>query len=114
MRTAHTRDGRLAYLDFGLVSEVPAEVRDGLVAAVTLLVFSRDYEGVASLFGDLQLVPRDVLENEYQFRGLVQSLKDTVKKLQEQNDELRRANALASAKQHESPAPPPIDSAAGA
>ena len=68
--------GELAYLDFGLVSEVPAEVRDGLVAAVTLLVFSRDYEGVASLFGDLQLVPRDVLENEYQFRGLVQSLKE--------------------------------------
>jgi predicted unusual protein kinase regulating ubiquinone biosynthesis (AarF/ABC1/UbiB family) len=68
--------GELAYLDFGLVSEVPPEVRDGLVAAVTLLIFSRDYEGVASLFGDLQLVPRDVLENEYQFGSLVASLKE--------------------------------------
>ena len=68
--------GELAYLDFGLVSEVPPEVRDGLVAAVTLLIFSRDYEAVASLFGDLQLVPRDVLENEFQFDGLVRSLKE--------------------------------------
>lgn len=68
--------GELAYLDFGLVSEVPPEVRDGLVAAVTLLIFSRDYVGVASLFGDLQLVPRDVLENEYQLNSLVQSLKE--------------------------------------
>lgn len=68
--------GELAYLDFGLVSEVPPEVRDGLVAAVTLLIFSRDYEGVAALFGDLQLVPRDVLENEYQFGSLVASLKE--------------------------------------
>ena len=68
--------GELAYLDFGLVSEIPPEVRDGLVAAVTLLIFSRDYQAVASLFGDLQLVPRDVLENPYQFEGLVRSLKE--------------------------------------
>lgn len=68
--------GELAYLDFGLVSEVPPEVRDGLVAAVTLLIFSRDYEGVAALFGDLQLVPRDVIENEFQFGSLVASLKE--------------------------------------
>ena len=30
-------------LDLGLVSEVPQKVRDGLVAAVALLVFARDY-----------------------------------------------------------------------
>ena len=65
--------GELAYLDFGLVSEIPPTVRDGLVAAVTLLVFDRDYEAVAGLFGELQLVPRDVIENEYQFAALVQS-----------------------------------------
>jgi len=45
--------------------------------------------------------------------ALVQSLKDAVKKLQEQNDELRRANALARTKQQELPAPP-IETAVGA
>lgn len=68
--------GDLAYLDFGLVSEVPPTVRDGLVAAVTLLVFSRDYEAVAGLFGELMLVPPDVIENEYQFRELANSLRE--------------------------------------
>ena len=32
--------GELAYLDFGLVSEIPPTVRDGLVAAVTMQVRS--------------------------------------------------------------------------
>ena len=68
--------GDLAYLDFGLVSEVPPTVRDALVAAVALLVFSRDYEAVAGLFGELMLVPQDVIENEYQFQELVDSLQE--------------------------------------
>ena len=45
-------------------------MRDGLVAAVTLLVLDRDYEAVAGLFGELQLVPTDVIENPYQFAAL--------------------------------------------
>jgi predicted unusual protein kinase regulating ubiquinone biosynthesis (AarF/ABC1/UbiB family) len=68
--------GDLAYLDFGLVSEVPPTVRDALVAAVTLLVFSRDYEAVAGLFGELMLVPADVIESEYQFAELTNALKE--------------------------------------
>ena len=68
--------GDLAYLDFGLVSEVPPEVRDALVAAVTLMVFSRDYEAVAGLFGELMLVPQDVIESEYQFQELANSLRE--------------------------------------
>ena len=68
--------GELAYLDFGLVSEIPPTVRDGLVAAVTLLVFDRDYEAVAGLFGELQLVPTDVIENPYQFAALTTALRE--------------------------------------
>jgi len=68
--------GDLAYLDFGLVSEIPASVRDGLVAAVTLLIFSRDYKAVAGLFGELQLVPQDIIENPYQFESLTKSLEN--------------------------------------
>jgi predicted unusual protein kinase regulating ubiquinone biosynthesis (AarF/ABC1/UbiB family) len=68
--------GELAYLDFGLVSEIPPTVRDGLVAAVTLLVFDRDYEAVAGLFGELMLVPTDVIENPYQFAALTEALRE--------------------------------------
>ena len=68
--------GELAYLDFGLISDIPPSVRDGIVAAVTLLLFDRDYEAVAGLFGELQLVPKDVIENPYQFESLVESLRN--------------------------------------
>jgi predicted unusual protein kinase regulating ubiquinone biosynthesis (AarF/ABC1/UbiB family) len=94
--------GELAYLDFGLVSEVPPEVRDGLVAAVTLLIFSRDYQGVASLFGDLQLVPQDVIENPYQFASLVQSLREAADSaLVFPEDELVDEKTLADETQEE-------------
>ena len=48
---------RLAYLDFGLVSRVPLQVREALVCAVALLVFARDVRAVADLFGELMLLP---------------------------------------------------------
>lgn len=48
---------RLGYLDFGLLSTVPSEVRDGLVCAVAQLVFARDVEAVANLFGEPGLLP---------------------------------------------------------
>eukprot|EP00966_Prymnesium_polylepis_P005845 133537-Prymnesium_polylepis.1 len=38
---------RLAYLDFGLVSDVPLQVREALVCAVALLLFDRDIPAVA-------------------------------------------------------------------
>ena len=48
---------RLAYLDYGIVSYVPSQVRDGLVCAVAALVFDGNTAAVADLFGDLQLIP---------------------------------------------------------
>jgi len=56
-------DGQLGYIDFGLVSIVPQQVRDGLVCAVALLVVERDYQAVANLFGELMLMPAEVVED---------------------------------------------------
>ncbi|EOD24491.1 hypothetical protein EMIHUDRAFT_238425 [Emiliania huxleyi CCMP1516] len=47
----------LGYIDFGLVSHVPVQVREGLVCAVAQLLFARDTAKVASLFGELMLLP---------------------------------------------------------
>jgi len=66
--------GGLAYLDFGLVSEVPQGVRDGLVGAVALLVFARDYPAVAALFGELMLIPLEVVEDPVEMRELAIAL----------------------------------------
>ena len=69
-------NGGLAYLDFGLVSEVPQQVRDGLVAAVALLIFSRDYAAVGRLFGELMLIPPEVIEDETEMRELERALEE--------------------------------------
>ena len=69
-------NGGLAYLDFGLVSTVPQQVRDGLVAAVALLIFSRNYAAVGRLFGELMLIPPEVLEDESEMRALESALED--------------------------------------
>ena len=53
---------RLAYLDFGLVSDVPLQVREGLVCAVARLLFDRNIGAVADLFSDLMLLPPEELE----------------------------------------------------
>jgi aarF domain-containing kinase len=59
-----TEEGvQLGYLDFGLMSTVPETVRDGLVCAVAQLVFARNVEAIANLFGELQLVPESVIDN---------------------------------------------------
>jgi len=52
----------LAYLDFGLVSTVPQQVRDGLVCAVAYLLFAQDTKAVAGLFSELMLLPAEELE----------------------------------------------------
>lgn len=67
-------DGGLAYLDFGLVSTVPQQVRDGLVAAIALLIFSRNYAAVGRLFGELMLIPNEVLQDEGEMRELEAAL----------------------------------------
>jgi aarF domain-containing kinase len=70
----------LAYLDFGLVSTVPEQVRDGLVAAVSLMVFKKDYRKVANLFGELMLVPPSVLNDAAKMKDLEDALEDAANK----------------------------------
>jgi predicted unusual protein kinase regulating ubiquinone biosynthesis (AarF/ABC1/UbiB family) len=67
----------LGYIDFGLLSRVPSEVRDGLVCAVAQLVFSRNVDKVARLFGELQLLPQHVLQDPLERQALAAAL-DTV------------------------------------
>ena len=68
----------LAYLDFGLLAEVPQQVRDGLVCAVAQLVFARDVDAVASLFGELMLLPEEVLSDPFERKALTSALLQTV------------------------------------
>lgn len=53
-------DGKLAYLDFGLVATIPPTVRDALVCSVLHLV-ERNYAALAGQFDDLMLLPKDKL-----------------------------------------------------
>ena len=69
--------------DFGLVSTVPEQVRDGLVAAVSLMVFKKDYRKVANLFGELMLVPPSVMNDAVKMKDLEDALEDA-----EQNAEI--------------------------
>jgi predicted unusual protein kinase regulating ubiquinone biosynthesis (AarF/ABC1/UbiB family) len=64
----------LAYLDFGLLATVPTTVRDALVCAVAQLVFARDVNAVADLFGELDLLPPDVLEDPIERAALGEAL----------------------------------------
>jgi len=72
---------RLGYLDFGLLSFVPQQVRDALVCAVVHLVFDHDSEAVAMLFGELQLVPADVIEDPEELKALTEALNQTMNKV---------------------------------
>ncbi|WIA38860.1 hypothetical protein OEZ86_002136 [Tetradesmus obliquus] len=51
-----TKDGRLAYLDFGMMGEVEPAVRQGLIRA-TLHLVNREYERLAEDFVTLGLLP---------------------------------------------------------
>jgi len=64
---------QLLYLDFGLVAEVPLQVRDGLVCAVLLIVQKR-WRHVASLFNQLMLLPDWVMSDEVQLQSFSQDL----------------------------------------
>jgi aarF domain-containing kinase len=67
---------KLGYLDFGMISRVPETVRDGLVCAVSQLVFARNVNAVADLFGDLQLLPATVMDNPSRRLALTRALDD--------------------------------------
>jgi len=67
----------LGYLDFGLLSTIPGQVRDALICACALQVFERDVDAVASLFGELRLIPQHVLDDEAERAALATALQIT-------------------------------------
>jgi predicted unusual protein kinase regulating ubiquinone biosynthesis (AarF/ABC1/UbiB family) len=67
----------LAYLDFGLVSSIPNQVRDALICAVVLQIFERNVSSVSSLFGELQLIPQYILDNKVERLALEDALRIT-------------------------------------
>eukprot|EP00816_Leptocylindrus_hargravesii_P000538 CAMPEP_0196827596 /NCGR_PEP_ID=MMETSP1362-20130617/94242_1 /TAXON_ID=163516 /ORGANISM="Leptocylindrus danicus, Strain CCMP1856" /LENGTH=553 /DNA_ID=CAMNT_0042208241 /DNA_START=664 /DNA_END=2325 /DNA_ORIENTATION=+ len=72
---------RLAYLDFGILADVPEQVRDGLVCAVSQLVFARDIDAVAALFGELRLIPQTEIDDPVKFiafKTALEQVADTV------------------------------------
>jgi predicted unusual protein kinase regulating ubiquinone biosynthesis (AarF/ABC1/UbiB family) len=77
---------RLGYVDFGLLSSVPINVRDGLVCAVAELVFSRNVTAVANLFGELQLIPEEVLSDPSERAALSQSLNEALSEVLQYNN----------------------------
>lgn len=52
-----TRDGRLAYIDFGMMGSIEPSVRQGLIRA-TLHLVNREYELLAEDFVTLGFLPR--------------------------------------------------------
>ncbi len=64
----------LGFLDFGMLSTVPENVRDALVCAVAQLVFARDTQAVADLFGELDLIPASVVNDPTERLALAQAL----------------------------------------
>ena len=69
---------QLGYLDFGMLSYIPQEVRDALVCAVVHLVFDGDSEALASLLLELQIVPADVVEDPQERKALIEALNQTM------------------------------------
>ena len=55
-------DGKLVYLDFGLVSFIPEQVREGLVCAILFLI-EKNYRKLAEEFDDLLLLEPEYLKN---------------------------------------------------
>lgn len=54
-----TPDGKLAFLDFGMMSETPEEARSAIIGHVVHLV-NRDYEAMARDYYALDFLARDV------------------------------------------------------
>eukprot|EP00984_Skeletonema_dohrnii_P015820 scaffold6919_cov100-Skeletonema_dohrnii-CCMP3373.AAC.1 len=67
----------LGYLDFGIVSTIPEQVRDALICSVALQVFSRDVDAVSSLFGELRLIPQHILDDDEERAALAEALEIT-------------------------------------
>jgi len=71
----------LAYLDFGILATIPSTVRDGLVCAVAQLVFAKDVEAVASLFGELDLLESEVVDDPKERAALTKALTQTMQEV---------------------------------
>lgn len=52
-----TPDGRLAILDFGLMTEVDDDIKYGMIEAISHLIH-RDYEAIVADFVTLQFIPK--------------------------------------------------------
>eukprot|EP00536_Pseudo-nitzschia_multiseries_P009311 jgi/Psemu1/306426/fgenesh1_kg.257_\ len=65
---------RLGYIDFGLLSTIPSTVQDGLICAVCQLVFAKNVTAVGELFGELQLLPEEVLTDPVESEALAMEL----------------------------------------
>jgi len=72
------RKYRLGYVDFGLLSVVPPSVQEALICAVAQLVFSRNVAAVADLFGDLQLLPKHVVNDASERKALTEELENAL------------------------------------
>jgi predicted unusual protein kinase regulating ubiquinone biosynthesis (AarF/ABC1/UbiB family) len=76
--TTTTTITRLGYVDFGLLSIVPPSVRDGLVCAVAQLIFARNVTAVAVLFGELSLLPAEVLDDPVEREAFAAALTEVL------------------------------------
>ena len=65
---------RLGYIDFGLLSTIPTTVQDGLICAICELVFAKNVTAVGELFGELQLLPQEVLTDPVESQALADEL----------------------------------------
>mmetsp|Transcript_18429 Transcript_18429/g.27490 ORF Transcript_18429/g.27490 Transcript_18429/m.27490 type:complete len:744 (-) Transcript_18429:316-2547(-) len=73
-RKKGTIQKKIAYLDFGLLSVIDPQVSDALVCSISQLIFANDVEAVASLFGELQLIPDDVINDPSEVAALTEDL----------------------------------------
>jgi predicted unusual protein kinase regulating ubiquinone biosynthesis (AarF/ABC1/UbiB family) len=78
VRNPVTGKPELGYLDFGMVSYVPQHYRDAIVCAVVQLVFARNLEAVADLFGELGLLPQETLQDARERKRLLDALRSTL------------------------------------
>lgn len=69
---------RLGYVDFGLLATIPVDIRDGLICAIAQLVFAKNIQAVADLFGELALIPDEVLEDPEEMKALGEELEKTL------------------------------------
>jgi predicted unusual protein kinase regulating ubiquinone biosynthesis (AarF/ABC1/UbiB family) len=75
-----TDNGKLAYLDFGLVAEVPEGVREALVCGVMYLI-EKNYSALALEFDSLMLMPPEDLKRDR--KEFTEALEKVVSKILE-------------------------------